>query len=192
VRLGCQRIRWGRSKVVLVGGVSTAEKLDSQIGFGSAGRLRTREGGEGLALGSAAGFVVLESAEHARSRGAPILASIEGWRPPGAFPPGEHDADPAWFVSGTNGSALARTERSWAEERIGTRMHYRNTTSHTGALLEACLPANLALGAACLRRHSARVLVSCQGHDYGRAAVLLEEPSVRRSCDESRSVEVPA
>jgi 3-oxoacyl-[acyl-carrier-protein] synthase II len=200
VRLGCQRIRWGRSDVVLVGGVSSAEKLDLQIGFGSAARLRTEEGGEELALGSAAGFVVLESVDHARSRGVPILASISGCRQLGALPQGEDertnidalleaslpsiDTEPIWLVSGSNRPALARTERRWGEKRFGPKMHYRDTTSHTGALLEACLPANLALGAACLRRHSSRVLVSCQGHDYGQAGVLLESargPSAGRA-----------
>jgi 3-oxoacyl-[acyl-carrier-protein] synthase II len=195
VRLACQRIRWGRSDMVLVGGVSSAEKLDQQIGFGSAGRLRTRQGKEGLALGSAAGFVVLESVSHARSRGAGIIASIGGCHQLGASPrgvPPEIGGKPDWVVSGTQRAELARAERIWAKEHSTPAVSYRNTTEYTGALLEACLPANLALGAACLRRHHSRVLVHCQGHDYGQAAVLLEmaDRIPRESFNELQSVEM--
>jgi len=82
------RIRSGQSTHALVGGAYNSEHPDMLLGYELNGMLKTdgwaplwqREGtaGGGIVTGSGGAFLVLESADHAKKRGARAYAAIEG------------------------------------------------------------------------------------------------------------------
>jgi len=82
--LGAEWLRSGRVPAVLVGGVDACCTL-TELGFASLGLLSPTgcrpfdERRDGLTLGEGAGFLVLELTEHARARGANILAFLSGY-----------------------------------------------------------------------------------------------------------------
>ncbi len=85
------RIRRGEVDAMIAGGVDALSEPLMVVGFAKLGALSTRNGDparasrpfdihrDGFVLGEGAGFLVLEAEDVARARGAPILASIEGW-----------------------------------------------------------------------------------------------------------------
>jgi 3-oxoacyl-[acyl-carrier-protein] synthase II len=90
VTLGAEMIRTGRADVVLAGGGDELAPIVAETCF-RARALSGQHGGpewcspydrlrNGLVLGEGAAVLVLESLEHARGRGATVLAEIEGTR----------------------------------------------------------------------------------------------------------------
>ena len=90
ISYGLEMIRAGRADVVVAGGTEAAIHVLPLAGFASMQALSTRndepqrasrpydKGRDGFVLGEGAGVVVLESAEHARARGARTYAEIAG------------------------------------------------------------------------------------------------------------------
>lgn len=85
-------IEAGEADVMLAGGAESATRLDTVAGFGNARALaRAFEGDptrasrpfdkrrHGFVMGEGAGVLVLEEEEHARKRGVPILAVLQGF-----------------------------------------------------------------------------------------------------------------
>ena len=94
---GYDRVRTGRDPVVFAGGVEALSPLLLR-GFELSGLLSPSDGGgaegcapfdaarNGFVLGEGAGMLVLEEAEHARQRGASVLAEIVGGGMASALP----------------------------------------------------------------------------------------------------------
>jgi 3-oxoacyl-[acyl-carrier-protein] synthase II len=90
VGLGLDMIRLGRADVVLVGGTEAAIHPLPMAAFGNMMALSKRNDDperasrpwdrdrDGFVLGEGAGVLVIESAEHARSRGASVYAEVAG------------------------------------------------------------------------------------------------------------------
>ena len=90
ISYGLEMIRTGRADVVVVGGTEAAIHPLPLAGFASMQALSTRndepgrasrpydKGRDGFVLGEGAGVLVLESAEHAKARGARVYAEIAG------------------------------------------------------------------------------------------------------------------
>ena len=89
IGLGADRIRMGRSDVVLAGGAEELHHAAAIIfdALGAATRKPDpdqtprpfQRGRDGIVVGEGAGIVVLESLEHARDRGAKILGEVLGF-----------------------------------------------------------------------------------------------------------------
>lgn len=85
------RIRRGEVDAMIAGGVDVLSEPLMVVGFAKLGALSTRNEApdrasrpfdrdrDGFVLGEGAGFLVLEEEGVARRRGAPILATLEGW-----------------------------------------------------------------------------------------------------------------
>jgi 3-oxoacyl-[acyl-carrier-protein] synthase II len=83
-------IRWGRNDVIITGGAEAAINKVGLGGFSAMKALSTRNDDpktasrpfdldrDGFVLGEGAGALVLEELEHARRRGAPIIAEVVG------------------------------------------------------------------------------------------------------------------
>jgi 3-oxoacyl-[acyl-carrier-protein] synthase II len=82
----------GEADVMIAGGAEAATRLNTVAGFGNARALARAYQGDparasrpydaernGFVMGEGAGAIVLETEEHARERGAPILAYLVGW-----------------------------------------------------------------------------------------------------------------
>lgn len=83
IGLGCDLLRWGAADIVLAGGVDVLTP-DIFAGFHALGLLSAEKCApfslpEGTTLGEGAGFLVLETAEHAKRRGATVRASVLGY-----------------------------------------------------------------------------------------------------------------
>lgn len=78
-------IRAGRVDVAIAGGSEACLNLGSLVGWNSLGVMAEdtcrpfSDGRKGMVLGEGAAIVVLESEEHARARGAPILGVLAGY-----------------------------------------------------------------------------------------------------------------
>ncbi|NHT78492.1 beta-ketoacyl-ACP synthase [Rhizobiaceae bacterium CRRU44] len=166
------RIKAGQSSHTLVGGALSAERLDIILlvealqahATGPWRPLWSRADGEGggIILGSVGAFLVLESREHAESRGARIYATIDavggdrGKREGGGLErrldqlsetaPGEDTV----VFSGASGLAdLATQERTWLETRF-PNAPVRGYSGAVGHGIEAQFPLGLALAALAL------------------------------------------
>ena len=82
----------GEADVMIAGGGEAATRLNTVAGFGNARALARAFQGDpkrasrpydadrnGFVMGEGAGALVLETEEHARARGAPVLAYLAGW-----------------------------------------------------------------------------------------------------------------
>ncbi|MEP9355947.1 beta-ketoacyl-ACP synthase [Xanthobacter sp. KR7-65] len=82
-RVAYSRIAAGQSEIALVGGAYNAEREDTLLlndldGFCLKGDYRTAFTASGIASGSMGTFLVLESPEHAKARGATPIAKLSG------------------------------------------------------------------------------------------------------------------
>ena len=86
VRIALSRVAAGQSEIALVGGAHNGERKDLVLLYDAGGHMLRgecapvweRKGGknEGMALGSLGAFLVLESPEHAKARGAKPLGKL--------------------------------------------------------------------------------------------------------------------
>jgi 3-oxoacyl-[acyl-carrier-protein] synthase II len=170
VRIACARIAAGQGDLFLVGGSYNAQRPDVLLHY-EMGRLlwkhphsgvwsRQPQGG-GMLLGSLGCFLVIESRQHAASRGATLLAHISAIATDRSRRrPGEATAnamrqldsmrqhlDPAHaaVLSGASGAPAATAEE--AEFLHSLRLPVRATATALGHSLEPSFPANLALAA---------------------------------------------
>jgi 3-oxoacyl-[acyl-carrier-protein] synthase II len=175
VRIACARIAAAQGDLFLVGGGYNAQRPDVLLHYAMAGLLRKNEfagvwqrqaGGGGMVLGSVGGFLVIESREHAASRGATALAHISAIatdrsrRRPGEatanatrqFDAMRRHIDPAHaaVISGASGAPRATAEE--AEFLRSLAMPVRATATAFGHSMEPSFPANLALAAMALSR----------------------------------------
>lgn len=92
IATGTLMIESGDADLMLVGGSEAATRLNTVAGFGNARALARAVDGDptkasrpfdkkrsGFVMGEGAGALVLEAEEHARARGAPILAYVAGF-----------------------------------------------------------------------------------------------------------------
>lgn len=172
ILLGAAWIRAGRSGCVLAGGADGLCRL-TYAGFGSLGALspepcrpfdRRRNG---LNLGEAAAFLVLESEEHARARGAKPIVELRGWA---VGAEGHHITNPE-----SSGASAARVMRA-ALSRGGLGpgdVDYVNAHGTATPLNDAMETAALKL---CLGDDAARVTVSSAkgqiGHTLAAAGAV--------------------
>jgi 3-oxoacyl-[acyl-carrier-protein] synthase II len=170
VRIALARIQAGQSEIALVGGAQNGERLDllTQYEFGQF-NLKDRylpvwERGDtgGFALASLGAFLVIESSEHAKARGAKPLARLtavlsdHAKRQPGAVTAGltrlwdkiknKVKASHVAVLSGATGANPVT-----AEERAFLAAHgdlaVRATGSYLGHGMEPQFPMNVALAA---------------------------------------------
>lgn len=176
VRIALARIQAGQSDITLVGGAHNGERKDLFMlyetgGFNLKAPFRPvweRSPQGGFALGSMGAFLVLESDEHARGRGAKPIAKLStvvaerSDRTPGAVTAALDrmwdkisaktpiDEKHAAVVSGATGA-----EPATSEERAFLAKHptlpVRATGSHIGHGLEPQFSMNVALAALALR-----------------------------------------
>jgi 3-oxoacyl-[acyl-carrier-protein] synthase II len=170
VRIACARIAAAQGDLFLVGGSYNAQRPDVLLHYelgqllwkkAFAGVWARQAKGGGMVLGSVGCFLVIESREHAASRGFTALAHISAIatdrsrRRPGEaaanatrqFEAMRRHIDPshAAVISGAAGIPAATAD----EEKFlrGLGMPVRATTTAFGHSLEPSFPANLALAA---------------------------------------------
>jgi 3-oxoacyl-[acyl-carrier-protein] synthase II len=212
LRIALSRVEAGQSEITLVGGAQNAERKDMLLlyefgGFclkGGFAPVWERGDRPGFALGSIGAFLVLESAGHAKARGARPLARLAAVvnayaeRKPGTLtaslgalwdrlPPVRH-GDVA-FISGATGAAPAT-----AEERAFLDAHpelaVRATGTHIGHAVEPQFVMNIALAALAVKGRKlfaphdrferamagapVQAVVSGVGHWRGEGLALVE------------------
>lgn len=195
VRIAASRIASGQADTVLVGGSYNAERRDMLLMFELGGVLAKgsvqpsfgRSGdADGMVTGSVGAFLVLESAESANARSAPILARVAGVaadrtrRQPGDVTralvrqAAILGGTPDLVVSGATGlSALAREEdAALASIALGARRVVAGDL--IGHAIEAAFPASIALAAALLSAGEATdALVTGVAHRRGEGLARL-------------------
>ncbi len=172
VRIAQARVAAGQSELTLVGGAAHGARWDQLLNFELGGApLKERfapvwdRGPQGgVALASMAAFLVLESGEHARSRGARAHARIRAVcsdrnrRHEGEIEAtlgrefdaitAQLDRTHAAVISGASGLEPATAAERRALGKFG--LPVRNTGTYIGHGIEAQFPANLAIGCAAL------------------------------------------
>ena len=171
LRIAHARLSEGRGGIALVGGALTAQRWDLLLLYrgedglwqGPHKPLSERER-PGMVLGGMAGFLVLETADHARARGARILARLDGVATDAArrASPGESAAAAQALLSrvapeGVDAviSGATGTPGAWAEEEAflrGVGAPVRRPGSLIGHGVEGAFPAHVALAALALHR----------------------------------------
>ncbi|MBO0751607.1 MAG: beta-ketoacyl-ACP synthase [Bradyrhizobiaceae bacterium] len=211
VRIALARIGAGQSDIALVGGAQNAERKEMLMlyefgGYALKGEFRPvweRADRPGFALGSMGAFLVLESAEYARARGARPLARLTAVvsarceRAPGAV---AGSLEKLWkrlpglgpdyaVISGASGAGPATgEERSFLDALGGPAV--RATASRIGHGVEPHFAMNIALAALAVQhktlfaagdpseqetsRPVTKVVVTGVGHWRGEGLALVE------------------
>lgn len=212
VRIAAARLAEGRGGIALVGGAYVAQRWDLVLLYAAGGAVwrgpfapvSARGGAGGFVGGSLGAFLVLETAGHAKARGATPLARLAGMasstthaRAGGGSAAtaralhaklGAPAGAGLGVLSGMTGVAEARTEEESFLADLGATA-VRRTGSLLGHGVEATFPANVALGALALSRGGfypamdpadagegpvERILVTGFGQWRGEALALLE------------------
>jgi len=212
IRIAAARLAEGRGEIALVGGAFASQRWDMVLLYAPGGVLwqgdyapiSARGEAGGLILGGMAAFLVLETAEHARARGATALARIGAIASDAAHQrAGGGSAKAAaalWqgmadstaglgVISGMTGVAEARVEEEAFLAGLGS-VPLRRSGSVLGHGVEASFPANVALAALALSQNGfypkmdpadagdgavERILVTGFGQWRGEALALLEK-----------------
>jgi 3-oxoacyl-[acyl-carrier-protein] synthase II len=195
IRIAKERIASGQDDIFLVGGSYNAERPDVLLIYEMGGFLwknayrpvweRPAEGG-GMILGSGACFLVLESREHAASRGVTPLATVAGVasdrsrRKPGSVEQALHGlaqqlgAKPDAVISGATGVKGITEDEQAALRDIAPGAAIHATGDIIGHAMEAQAPAGVALAAGLIAQGQAgEALVTSVGHWRGEGAVRL-------------------
>ncbi|SDB07265.1 beta-ketoacyl-ACP synthase [Belnapia rosea] len=196
VRIATARLAEGRGETALVGGAYAAGRWDMLLLFSPSGGLLRgdwvplagRPGG-GMVTGSLGAFLVLETARHARARGARGLAAISAVRNGAARRRGGDTARASALAlaeglplrpghavfSGASGVAGALEEERAFLGTLTEAGPVRFTTDLLGHGMEASFPANLALAALALQAGLVpQALVTGFGLWRGEALAVLE------------------
>lgn len=196
LRIAHARIASGQTDIFLVGGAYNAERPDVLLIYEMGGLLwkapyrtvwdRSAEGG-GFIPGSGAAFLVMESVEHARNRGAEMIAEIIGVvsertkRAPGAVAASlaRHmqalgvGSEPI-VISGATGVAAPTQEEQAALEQMTPRAHVHATGDRLGHMMEAQPLAGAVLATALLEKGVAsEAVVTSIGHWRGDGLIRL-------------------
>ncbi len=203
VRIAAARLQDGRGGIALVGGAYIAARWDMLLVYAASRGLwrgpwapiadRTAEGG--LVMGSAAAFLVLETASHARARGARGLARIAAIasgaarRTPGDGAEASARALAAGLlphlrpghavISGDSGMpGVTKAEEGflgWLRDAGPAPGALLRSADLIGHAVEAAFPANLALGALTIAEGRVpQALITGFGAWRGEALALLE------------------
>ncbi len=208
IKLASSRIQQGQAQRVLVGGVSINETAEIMLAFAKAQKLLTtpfvdiwQRMQSGMCLGSASGFLLLESWQAAKARNAPILGilsqclvsrDMEGnWQKSLAQQPN----DSLGILSMTSGTRTMLEKDLWNRLQENYPSSYvRGVASAIGTVLEAAMPVGLILALHCLQRKKSfapldsagfeksadvdkaltKMWVHCLGETYGHALTCVE------------------
>ena len=201
VRIAAQRLAEGRGEIALVGGAYVAARWDMLLVYGPGGVLwqgdwapvadRMGQGG-GMVTGTVAAFLVLETAEAARARGAACLGRLGPVVTDAARRRGEDSSEAAGarlfarvkdqlapgyaVLSGATGvAAPTEAERAFlarAAEAGPAQGKVTLTADLLGHAMEASFPANLALATLALQAPSPPPQVLVTGFGQWRAEAL--------------------
>jgi 3-oxoacyl-[acyl-carrier-protein] synthase II len=195
IRIARERIASGQDEIFLVGGAYNAERPDVLLIYEMGGFLwkkpyrpvweRPADGG-GMVLGSGACFLVLESREHAASRGAKPLAAVAGVasdrsrRKAGSVEAALHalskqlGAKPDVVLSGATGIKGITDEEQAALKDIAPKAAVHATGDLVGHTIEAQAATGVALAAGLIAEGKAgEALVTSVGHWRGEGAIRL-------------------
>ena len=197
LRIAQGRIASGQVDCMLVGGSYSAERPDVMVIHEMGGYLRAKpfrpvfsrepEAEAGFILGSGAAFLVLESADHARARGAKALARLmpvrsdRTRREPGATARSVealwHEArfeGPDHVLSGATGVAGITAEEGAALGRLAPGIPITALGDVTGHTLEVTAPFGAALAAGLVAEGRAReVAITTVGHRRGEGVIRV-------------------
>lgn len=202
LRIAEARIASGQVDIMLAGGSYNAERPDGPLIYELGGyawrdgflpvavRSGGNEGRGGLILGSAGAFLVLESEDHAASRGARVLARLEPViasrirREPGSISrafgeawPKLGPAMPDVVISGASGVAPATSEEHGALSRLAPSARLVDLGDLIGHPMEAVAPAGVAIAVGLVASGAAReVVVTSVGHRRGEGLVRVVAP----------------
>jgi 3-oxoacyl-[acyl-carrier-protein] synthase II len=197
LRIAHARLSEGRGEIALVGGAFTAQRWDMLLLYrGQDGMWqgphkplseRPVAGQGGMILGGMAGFLVLETAEHAKARGARVLARLDAVASDASRRAAPGDAAEAArallprvapvgvdaVISGASGAPEA-----WAEEEDflrGLNTPVRRPANLIGHGVEGAFPAHVALAALALSRGGfyAAMDPADRGHPAAPSRILV-------------------
>ncbi|MFC0409026.1 beta-ketoacyl-ACP synthase [Roseomonas elaeocarpi] len=220
LRIARARIAEGRGEIALVGGGFVGSRWDMLVLFRGGDGLwegpfqpLSGRGEGGMVLGGMSAYLVLEAAEHARARGARVLARLDAVATDATHrtAPGESATAAEALLARVGGPAPAvisgtpGTPSAWAEEERFLQTLGGAAIRRSGSLLghgvEASFPVNVALAALALSRGGFypamdpadageaaapdRILVTGFGQWRGEALASISRPDTARPDTES-------